>query len=46
MNAVKQYHRLAGLPEMVRFNIVNGRPVVDEEARVEIIDGKLEEPAD
>ena len=37
---------LVGLPEMVRFNIVDGRPVPNERGRVEILDGELEEAAD
>lgn len=43
---VKQYNVLVGLPEMVRFNIVDGRPVPNERGRVEILDGELEEAAD
>ena len=42
--AAYQTNLLVGLPEMVRFDIVNGRPGVDEEGRLQIIDGELEEP--
>jgi hypothetical protein len=34
---------LAFIPEMVTFNIVNGRPVIDSEGRMEIIDGEVED---
>ena len=40
-----QTNVLVGLPEMVRFKIVNDNPVVDEEGRLGILDGELEEPA-
>ena len=37
---------LAGLPEMVRFEIVGASPVLDEQGRLKIIEGELEEPDD
>ena len=41
-----QTNVLMGLPEMVRFEIVDANPVLDDQGRLEIIDGELEEPAD
>ena len=41
-----QTNVLVGLAEMVRSDIVDGNPVVDDQGRLKTIDGELAEPAD
>ena len=41
-----QTNVLVGLPEMVRFEIANGSSMLNDQGRLKIIDGELEEPAD